>query len=225
MESALNEMRLALSCSAARKMQVKRKPLKALGRRVAQLRLARSSSRFREPHDASRGASSHNPGNAAAPANSRRSPLHGRFCGTRENPNHPDLILTRLLQTVKGNVCTPAASHASRQGTLHRIFPNPTSLASDSAHVLPQENFHNGCWCCVHCRRRRDVLNDGRGRNERHCGAGAEDAETFPVERTLLLQRREELLLSTFGTYPTVTVGVDSVARVLQEEALPTPPS
>ena len=34
-----------------------------------------------------------------------------------------------------------------------------------------------------------------------------------------------KLLLSTFDTYPTVTVGVDSVARVLQGEALPTPPS
>ena len=45
------------------------------------------------------------------------------------------------------------------------------------------------------------------------------------VQRTLLLQRREQLLLSTFDTYPTVTVGVDSVARVLQGEALPTPPS
>ena len=45
------------------------------------------------------------------------------------------------------------------------------------------------------------------------------------VQRTLLLQRREQLLLSTFDTYPTVTIGVDSVARVLQEEALPTPPS
>ena len=41
----------------------------------------------------------------------------------------------------------------------------------------------------------------------------------------LLLQRGEQLLLSTFDMYPTVTVGVDSVARVLQEEELPTPPS
>ena len=45
------------------------------------------------------------------------------------------------------------------------------------------------------------------------------------VQRTLLLQRREQLLLSTFDTYPTVTVGVDSVARGLQGEALPTPSS
>ena len=45
------------------------------------------------------------------------------------------------------------------------------------------------------------------------------------MQRTLLLQRRERLLLSTVDTYPTVTVGVDSVARVLQGEALPTPPS
>ena len=45
------------------------------------------------------------------------------------------------------------------------------------------------------------------------------------VQRTLLLQRREQLLLSTFDTYPTVTVGIGSVARVLQGEALPTPPS
>ena len=45
------------------------------------------------------------------------------------------------------------------------------------------------------------------------------------VQRTLLLQRREQLLLSTFDTYQNVNVGGDSVARVLQEEALPTLPS
>ena len=46
------------------------------------------------------------------------------------------------------------------------------------------------------------------------------------VQRTLLLLRREQLLLSTSGTSnPIVTVGVDSVTRLLQEEALPTMPS
>ena len=46
------------------------------------------------------------------------------------------------------------------------------------------------------------------------------------VQRTTLaFSVREQLLPSTFDTCPTVTVGVDSVARVLQEEALPTPPS
>ena len=45
------------------------------------------------------------------------------------------------------------------------------------------------------------------------------------VQRILLLLRKEQLLLSTSGTCPTVTIGVGSVARVPQEEALPTPPS
>ena len=44
------------------------------------------------------------------------------------------------------------------------------------------------------------------------------------VQRSLLLRLGEQLLLSTADTYPTVTVGVDSVA-LLQGEAVPTPPS
>ena len=54
MESALNEMRLALSCSDARNMQVKRNPLKALVRCLTPVRLERSSSRFREPQPISK---------------------------------------------------------------------------------------------------------------------------------------------------------------------------
>ena len=56
-------------------------------------------------------------------------------------------------------------------------------------------------------------------------GSSLSSLDPVWVQRTLLLQRREQLLLSTLDTYPTVTVGVDSVARVLQGEALPTPPS
>ena len=45
------------------------------------------------------------------------------------------------------------------------------------------------------------------------------------VQRILLLPHGEQLLLSVAGTCPTVTVGLGSVARVLREEVLPTPPS
>ena len=60
----------------------KRTPLTALGRRVAPVKLTRSSSRFRKPHDASRDARANNSGDAAAASTARRSPLHKRFCGT-----------------------------------------------------------------------------------------------------------------------------------------------
>ena len=86
MVAPLNGKRLALACSAARRMQVQRTPLKALVR-VAPVRLARSSSRFGKPHDPSRHARSNNSGNAAAPSNAQRSP------GSAER--------TRLSQTVK----------------------------------------------------------------------------------------------------------------------------
>ena len=134
MEAALNGTRLALACSA-RSMQVKRTPLRALGRRVAPVRLARSSSRFRNPHDASRVARSNNSGNTAAPSNARRSPLNGCFCGPRGNQNRPDLMLRRK-DTSLANCeveCVHASSKpclATRHTVQHLSQPNVTRRAA-----------------------------------------------------------------------------------------------
>ena len=166
-----NGIRLALACSAARSMQVKRTPLRALGRRVAPARPARSSSRFRESRTMRLvTARSNNSGNTAAPSNARRSQLTERFCGTRGNRNRPELMdsaeQTRHSQTVN-------VSRQVRTAQWQAMSPNPRhhSHSHQSQHVLPHENFHNGCWCCVHRRRRRNVLNDGRRSNERHCAS------------------------------------------------------
>ena len=131
MEPALNGIRLALACSAARSMQVKRTPLGALGRRVAPERLARSSSRFRKPHDASRDVRSNNSGNTAAPSNARRPPLNGRFCGPRGNQNRPDLMLRRKDTPLAncGVDCVHARSKpclATRHTVQHLSPPNIT---------------------------------------------------------------------------------------------------
>ena len=130
MEAALNGTRLALACSA-RGMQVKRTPLRAQGRRVAPVRLARSSSRFRKPHDASRDARSNNSGNTVAPSNARRPPLNGCFCGPRVNQNRPDLMLRRKDTSLAN--CEVECVHASgkpclatRHTVQHLSQPNVT---------------------------------------------------------------------------------------------------
>ena len=94
------------------------------------VRLARSSSRSRKPHDASRDRSN-NSGNAAAPSNARRSPMHRRFCGTRGNQNRPDLMLRRK-DTPLANCeleCVHASSKpcvAKRHSAQHFSQPNIT---------------------------------------------------------------------------------------------------